>query len=153
MSFKIFAIDNDTTIPYDLLQLADPSQQQIEEYLPNSLCFIAQQNTITIGVLVLHPLSDTTLEIKNIAVQTNEQGKGFGKKILQFAFEYSIKRNYKTVRICTGNSSIHQLALYQQLGFDIIGINRNFFTTHYPTPIIENDIPCRHLIILEKTIA
>lgn len=39
-------------------------------------------------------------------------------------------------------------ALYQKCGFRIVGIDRDFFTDHYPEPIYENGIWCRDMIRL-----
>ncbi|GMQ30855.1 hypothetical protein [Algoriphagus confluentis] len=44
-----------------------------------------------------------------------------------------------------------QLALYQKTGYEIVGIEKDFFIQNYPEPIFENGIPCKHKIILEKT--
>jgi ribosomal protein S18 acetylase RimI-like enzyme len=101
-------------------------------------------------VLVLDTLSPTTLEIKNIAIAEPYQGKGYGKQLLKFAANIAREFRCQQLVIGTGNSSIGQLALYQKVGFDLIRIERNFFTNHYAEPIFENGIQCKHLLVLEK---
>jgi ribosomal protein S18 acetylase RimI-like enzyme len=49
--------------------------------------------------------------------------------------------------IKTGNSGIAQIALYQQLGFDLIGVNYNYFLEHYSQEIWENKIQCKHQLV------
>ncbi len=57
---------------------------------------------------------------------------------------------YKTLEVCTGNSSIGQLALYQKCGFRMSGIERDFFIKHYHEPIFENGIQCRDRVRLTQ---
>ncbi len=154
MSFNlhIAAITNQKAIPFDLLELADPSRQQIESYLKTGTCYIAKLDANIIGALVLNKINATTIEIKNIAVKTSEQGKGYGKRLLRYATKTSRALGHQTLIIGTGNSSIGQLALYQKEGFEIDHIKTNFFTKHYPEPIFENGIQCKHMVMLKKAL-
>lgn len=137
---------------YDLLLSADPSIEVINSYTHNNEIFVALYRKKIIGAFVLLPLNKSTIEIKNIAVKTQYQGIGLGKRLLEKAAVASIAKGFKTLRIATGNSSIGQLALYQKGGFELVGMNHNFFVDHYPHPIIENGIRCKHLLILERSI-
>ncbi|RAJ24917.1 GNAT family N-acetyltransferase [Pedobacter cryoconitis] len=137
---------------YDLLLSADPSIEVINSYTHNNQIFVALYRTKIIGAFVLLPLNKSTIEIKNIAVKAQYQGIGLGKRLLKKAVNASIAKGFKTLRIATGNSSIGQLALYQKENFELVGMNHNFFIDHYPHPIIENGIRCKHLLILEKSI-
>lgn len=136
--------------PMYLLELADPSINNINAYLKSGTCFVAKQKSEIIGIIVLDEINHSIFEIKNIAVKESYQGKGFGKLLLKFAEEVSNKLGYKKLRIGTGNSSIGQLALYQKLGFEISRINKDFFIKNYKKPIFENGIQCKHMILLEK---
>jgi aminoglycoside 6'-N-acetyltransferase I len=138
---------------YDLLLLADPSLKIVESYLDKSEIFIAESNNETLGTIVLLPIGNSTLEIKNLVVSISHQNKGIGKFLLEHAASYALKNKFSKLRICTGNSSLGQLALYQKTGFHIRGEVKNFFPEHYPEPIIENGIQCIDLIILEKEIS
>ncbi len=143
-------IENKEEIPFDLLELADPSRVQIESYLNTGLCFIVRFESEIIGVIVLEKIDSTVIEIKNIAVKESEQGKGLGKALLKHSKKVSRELGFKKLIIGTGNSSIGQLALYQKEGFEIVRIEKNFFLKNYSEPIIENGIQCKHLVILEK---
>ncbi|MFC5046137.1 GNAT family N-acetyltransferase [Aquimarina hainanensis] len=134
----------------DLLELADPSRIQIESYLASGTCYIAVSNMETIGVIVLHKINATTIEIKNIAIKESQQKKGYGKALLAYAEKISRDSGFKKLIIGTGNSSIGQLTLYQKVGFEIDRILKNFFVEKYPNPIFENEIQCKHMLILEK---
>ncbi|QNK64145.1 GNAT family N-acetyltransferase [Pedobacter sp. PAMC26386] len=137
---------------YDLLLLADPSIEEIKSYIYESQIFIASYRTNTIGVFVLLALDQNIIEIRNIAIKTDYQGIGLGKRLLEKATAISKNRGFSTLRIATGNSSIGQLALYQKEGFELIDMIHNFFTDHYTNPIFENGIQCKHLLLLEKSI-
>ncbi|HZG60099.1 MAG TPA: GNAT family N-acetyltransferase [Anoxybacillus sp.] len=134
--------------PMDLLLLADPSEKLINEYIQREQCFAAEMDQRIVGIYVLLPTRPETVELVNIAVDENEQGKGIGKQLVLHAIENAKQQGYKTMEIGTGNSSIGQLALYQKCGFRITGVDRDFFVKHYPEPIFENGIQCRDMIRL-----
>lgn len=146
----IEAVTHKRHIPLELLQSADPSVRQIDKYLKTGICYVASRDGKTVGVLVLDQVDSTSMEVKNIAVEKTEQGKGFGKALLRHAVTIGREGGFKKLVICTGNSSIGQLALYQKEGFEIKGIEKDYFTRNYAEPIFENGIQCRHKIILEK---
>lgn len=134
---------------YPILLLADPAKEKINSYLIKSDCFVLELNMKIIGVLVLQKLNETSLEIMNIAIIQEYQNKGFGKKLIEYVINQSKNKKQHRFVICTGNSSIGQLALYQKLGFTIFDIKYNYFTKNYDSPILENGILCEHKICLE----
>jgi aminoglycoside 6'-N-acetyltransferase I len=134
---------------YPLLLLADPSKEKIDNYLTKSDCFVLEFNMKIIGVLVLQKLNETSLEIMNIAISVKYQNKGFGRKLIEHVLNQSKNEKKHRFIICTGNSSIGQLALYQKLGFSIFDIKYNYFIKNYNSPVFENDILCSHKICLE----
>lgn len=138
--------------PYELLLLADPSQVQIEHYLFEGNCYIAVVGEEVIAVLVLQQISKNTVEIKNIAVSKSYQKKGIGKQLLQQATKITQDAGFEILRVATGNSSMNQLAFYQKSGFEMLQIQRNYFIENYDFPIVEDGIPCKHQVILEKSL-
>jgi ribosomal protein S18 acetylase RimI-like enzyme len=146
-------LDKGEHIPYDLLLLADPSKSVIDEYLKESEIFTAKQDSVTAGVIVLQPLTAATLEIKNVAVKPELQGRGIGSFLIEHAVEYARTKKQKSISIGTANSSIGQLYLYQKLGFEITGLKRNFFLDNYPEPILENGIQAKHMLVLTIDLA
>jgi hypothetical protein len=68
--------------------------------------------------------------------------------MLDHAVQTSKNKNFNTIIIGTGNSSIGQLYLYQRQGFEIFDIKKNFFVDNYPDPIFEDGIQCKHMIML-----
>ncbi len=141
-------LDKDDPIPYELLLLADPSKDLVDEYLKRSDIYTARQNDETLGVIVLFPLTTETVEIKNVAVKPEFQGQGIGSLLMENAVQVALLNKQKSICIGTANSSIGQLYLYQKLGFEITGIKNHFFTDNYAEPIYENGIQAKHMLIL-----
>ncbi len=148
-NLKIRSLSKGDEIPFSLLELADPSRPRIREYLQNGECFTAELNGQVIGAFVLEPKDKDLLETMNISIEEAFQNQGFGKQLLKYISTYARQQGYKTLRICTGNSSIAQFALYQKVGFDLIEIERDHFLKNYEEEIWENGIRCRHLLVLE----
>lgn len=133
--------------PYHLLNLADPSDKAVKDYLERGECYIAcSENKDVIGVYVLLRTRPFTIELVNVAVDEEHQGKGYGRKLVEHAIEQARLEGFDVLEVGTGNSSTQQLALYQKAGFNITSIDYDFFRKHYAEPIWENDIECRHMI-------
>jgi len=139
--------------PFELLLLADPSRELVEQYITNGECRVAEEEGEIVGVYVLVKLGVTTMEIINIAVDERKQGCGIGKKLLSDAIQTTKALGFKFLEVGTGNSSIAQLAFYQKSGFRIDGVIKDFFVDHYEEEIVENGIQCRDMIRLSLTIS
>lgn len=137
-------------LPIELLLLADPSQEIVEEYVNRGECFVAESEQQIVGIYVLLPTRPEIVELVNVAVVEEQHGKGIGKQLVMDAIEVAKTKGYNTIEIGTGNSSIGQLALYQKCGFRIIGVDMDFFIKHYPEEIFENGIQCRDMVRLSQ---
>lgn len=147
---KIRKLGNDELPPLDLLLVADPSQNLVEDYIARGICYIVEDSQKLVGVYVLLPTRPETVELVNISVVESQQGKGIGKKLVLHALQISKEHGFKTIEIGTGNSSVGQLVLYQKCGFRIVGVDRDFFVRHYPEEIYENGIQCIDMIRLSR---
>lgn len=135
--------------PYHLLNLADPSDEAVKDYLERGTCYVAYNaKKEAIGVYVLLQTRPFTIELVNVAVDEEYQGQGYGKKLVEHAIEEARNMGFDVLEIGTGNSGIKQLSLYQKAGFSISSIDFDFFKKHYPEPIWEDGIECRHMIRL-----
>jgi len=138
----------ETSVPYNLLLLADPSKELIDQYITTGQLYLAKYNTEIIGCYVLFPWDSDTTEIKNIAINEKFQNQGIGSLLLKDAILRAKNGFYKKLVIGTGNSSTGQLYLYQKSGFRISEIRKNFFKENYSEPIWENGIECTDMILL-----
>ncbi|MCI4138004.1 GNAT family N-acetyltransferase [Bacillus vallismortis] len=133
---------------YKLLLLADPSKEIVDEYLARGECYTANIASELAGVYVMITTRPQTAEIVNIAVKPTMQKQGIGKLLIRDAIEKAKHMGARVIEIGTGNSSMHQLSLYQKCGFRLQGIDRDFFIRHYEEEIFENGIQCRDMVRL-----
>ena len=90
------------------------------------------------------------LEIKNLAVVPDRQGRGHGREMIEYAARV-YAQHFTTLRVGTGESPL-TLPFYQKCGFEIAGRIKDFFTNNYDHPIIEGGVLLRDMVILEKEI-
>ncbi len=128
---QITFLEINDNYPYRLLLLADPSRELVDSYLDKGLCYIAKLEEKVIGVFILLETKKETFEIMNIAVHENYQRRGIGEKLISQAIKEAKERNAKFIEIGTGNSSLHQIAFYQKMGFTIHSIEKDFFVKNY----------------------
>ncbi|WP_203248232.1 GNAT family N-acetyltransferase [Sporosarcina beigongshangi] len=136
--------------PFELLLLADPSREMVEEYLAIGECRVAEIAGEIVGVYVLVKLDVETMEIMNVAVDERMHGRGIGRKLIEDAIQTARELGYHSLEVGTGNSSIGQLALYQKCGFRIEGVIKDFFIDNYEEAIFENGIQCRDMTRLAR---
>jgi len=143
-------LQKDEEIPYNLLLLADETIEAINKYINDSEIFVFEMDNETIAVYVLQEISNDTIEIKNIAVDTKHQGRGIGKLLLRDAISRAKAKGSKTIVIGTGDTAPKQLHLYQKEGFEIFDIKKSFYLDNYPNPIYENGVQLKDMIMLKK---
>ena len=138
-----------STIPLDLLLLADPSEDMINQYLHSSTGIVCEMDGAIIGALLMAQTQPHIMEIMNVAVYGEHQHRGFGKALIMEAVKTAREMGAARLEIGTGNSSVSQLLLYQKCGFRIVGVVPDFFRKNYPEKIFENGVECRDQIRLE----
>ena len=139
-------------IPYDLLLLADPTEDAINKYIFTSEIYVLEHDDSIIGICALQAVSADEIEIKNIAVASNYQGKGLGKLLLREAALKAKEKGFRAIIVGTGDASLRQLRFYQEGGFQICGVRENFFVDKYPEPIYEEGKRLRDMVILKKAL-
>lgn len=151
MEYQIAKAGPADEVPNHLLLLADENQELIDAYLTGSDGYRLTVAGQIVGIGLLR-VKDGTGEIMNIAVEPAYQGRGLGRALLNHMSEVARQQGLARLVIKTGNSGIRQIQLYQQQGFDLVGVNYNYFLEHYPEPIWENGIQCRHQLVFEQTL-
>lgn len=148
MEYQIAKAGPADEVPNHLLLLADENQELIDAYLSASDVYRLTIEGWVVGICLLQVKG----EIMNIAVEPAYQGRGLGRALLNHISEVARQQGLARLVIKTGNSSIRQIQLYQQQGFDLVQVNYNYFLEHYPEPIWENGIQCRHQLVFEQTL-
>jgi N-acetylglutamate synthase-like GNAT family acetyltransferase len=144
--FTIKEVKNNRKEYLDLLLLADPCEDMIDLYLNKGEMYILEEGDNTICEAVIVKLSDTECELKNIATNEEYQGKGYGKKLVEYLFKiYST--NYGVMFVGTTSSTA---PFYNKLGFEYSHTVSNFFTDNYPEPIFEGEVQCIDMMYLKR---
>lgn len=148
IEYRLLDLQGEEGIPYELLLLADPSKTLVDEYVARGVCYLAYIGDELVGEFVLIHTHPRTIEIVNIAVAEQHQGRGIGKALVRHAIEEAKRLNAASIEIGTGNTSLLQLRLYQQCGFRITGVDQDFFVRNYEEEIFEDGLQCRDMIRL-----
>ncbi len=135
-------------IPYELLLLADETIEAIDRYIFNSDIYLLHDGTENIAVMALYKTSDTELEIKNIAVIETYRSKGIGSILINKAKEIAQESHYQILTVGTSDTGFQQISFYERNGFRKTGIHKDFFIENYPSPIYENGLQMRDMILL-----
>ena len=133
----------------DLLLLADEQENMIDKYLPGGDLFALYDNDLK-SICVVVPIDNETCELKNIATYEKYQGKGYGKALLKFIFDF-YKNDYKTILVGTGEIPTI-LSFYENCGFEKSYRIKNFFTDNYDHPMFEEGIQLIDMIYLKKNL-
>lgn len=80
-----------------------------------------------VGILLLMPLSNTVIKMRQVAVDNNLQRKGIGKKLVLFAENYAKQQSFKEITLHARKSATE---FYLNVGYQIEG-----------NPFIEVGIP------------
>ena len=131
----------------DLLLLADEQEGMIDRYLPDGDLFALYDDDLK-SVCVVVPVDSETCELKNIATYKKYQGKGYGRALLNFIFDF-YKNDYKTMLVGTGETPAI-LSFYESCGFEKSHRVKNFFTDNYDLPMFDGDIKLVDMIYLKK---
>lgn len=129
----------------DLLLLADEQEDMIDRYLEAGRMFRLWDGGVK-GIAVVVELSAGECELKNIAVEPQEQGKGYGQAMVAYLLDEYLEK-YKTMFVGTGDVP-KSLRFYKKCGFRESHRVENFFTDNYDHPIIEDGIRLRDMVYL-----
>ncbi len=78
--------------------------------------FAAFENGKVIGTLIVKPLDKQTVKIRQVAVDTLQQGKGIGKKLMQHAEQFARQKGFKHAIL---HARFYTIAFYKKLGYKI----------------------------------
>ena len=145
MEVKIIKEDKKRYI--DLLLLADEQESMIDKYLEQGEMFALYDNDLK-SICVVTRESDGIYEIKNIATYPKYQGKGYGKKLINYIFEY-LQDKCKTMLVGTGDCDF-AISFYEYCGFKMSHRVKNFFVDNYDHPIFENGKQLIDMVYLKK---
>ncbi len=118
----------------DLLLLADEQEEMIDRYLHRGTMYALHQEGVK-AVCVVTDEGEGLLELKNLAVAPEVQGKGYGRAMVDFIV-HTHRGQYDRLQVGTGDSPL-TLPFYEHCGFQRTHVVKNFFLDHYDHPIWE----------------
>ncbi|WP_260260276.1 GNAT family N-acetyltransferase [Vibrio intestinalis] len=142
-----FSQVNPNTIPLELLLEADPDTRAVENYLQDSICFVAHLHNKIIAACIVKPTCTTSAEIFNVSVFPEYQKMGIGSELLHYVIKTLSATNITRLELGTGTFG-HQLTYYQRAGFRVDSVIKNHFLDSYDQPIWENGIQHKDMLRL-----
>ena len=118
-----------------LLLLADEQENMINLYLDRGTMFVLEEDGIIKGECVVTNEGDGVLEIQNLAVAQEYQGKGYGKQLIEYVVNH-YKNRYTVLQVGTGDSPL-TVPFYEHCGFVQHHVIKNYIADHYDQPIFE----------------
>jgi GNAT superfamily N-acetyltransferase len=135
-----------------LFELAEDSAAELDSYLGAGRLLVARLDGQVIGHLQLVGSGRPgELEIKNMAVLDEYQGRGVGRALVEAAIELCATGRAALLLVATAAADTGNLRFYQRQGFRLRSIERDAFTpaTGYPDPIVLGGIPLRDRVWLD----
>lgn len=132
-----------------LLLLGDEQEDMIDKYLDAGWMFALENDGIQ-AICVVTEEDGGILEIKNIAVEPEHQGKGLGRMLIEFIAE-KYRDSHSILQVGTGDSPL-TIPFYEKCGFRRSHVIRNFFTDNYDHPIFEGGVQLVDMIYLRRSL-
>lgn len=130
-----------------LLLLADEQEDMIDRYIEKGTVYVLDDDGVKCQCVVTDE-GNGILEIKNIATKPEYQGKGYGKKLIDFLI-MNYRETYSVLQVGTGDSPL-TVPFYEKCGFIRSHSIKNFFTDHYDHPIYEGGVQLVDMVYLRR---
>ena len=132
-----------------LLLLADEQEDMIDHYLERGTMYVLDDDGIKAECVVTDE-GNKILEIKDIATYPEFQGKGYGKKLIDFLEEFYTE-DFDILQVGTGDSPL-TIPFYEKCGFKRHHTIKDFFTDNYDHLIFEDGIQLVDMIYMQRQI-
>ena len=146
---EIRRVDTDKKRYLDLLLLADEQEDMIDRYLDEGTMYVLEDSGVK-GVCVVTDEGDGLLEIKNIATDPACQGRGYGRKLIDYVAD-TYRGQFHTLQVGTGDSP-STVPFYEKCGFVRSHVLENFFIDNYDHIIIDGGVQLKDMVYLKKSL-
>jgi GNAT superfamily N-acetyltransferase len=136
-----------------LFELAEDSAALLDEYVTDGRVLVALLDGETVGHLQLVETGRAgELEIKNMAVREDRQGRGIGALLVRAAIARCTAEGRTSLLVATAAAGTGTLRFYQRQGFRMLSVERDAFTpeTGYPAGIAIDGVPLRDRVWLDQ---
>ena len=142
-------MDTDKKRYLDLLLLADEQEDMIDRYLEEGTLYVLVDNGVK-GVCVVTDEGNGLLEIKNIATDPACQGRGYGRKLIDYVAD-TYRGQFHTLQVGTGDSP-STVPFYEKCGFTRSHVIENFFIDNYDHIIIDGGVQLKDMVYLKRSL-
>jgi ribosomal protein S18 acetylase RimI-like enzyme len=106
-----------------------PDEKTIRNDIDKKQLYLLEEDNQICGIIVLNELQEPqyksvgwkfggkTLVVHRLAIRPAYQRKGMATKLMEFAYSYAIKRDYKTIRLDAFIQNPASVGLYEKLGY------------------------------------
>jgi len=123
-------------ISKNIFQWSDiyPSESIFRKDIKNNELFVLFVNDCIIGTIVLTPAVDPeyksvtwltpdrdNLYVHRLAIHPSEQGKGYARRLMDFAEDFAIKNGYTSIRLDTFSKNLRNQKFYELRGYQRLG--------------------------------
>ena len=133
-----------------LLLLADEQEDMVDRYLECGTMYVLEDDGVKAECVVTDE-GNGILELKNLAVEPDFQGRGYGKALVEFLIR-TYAGQYVTMQVGTGDSP-STIPFYESCGFCRHHVVKNFFTDHYDHPIYECGVQLVDMVYLQMELS
>jgi len=84
----------------------------------NQFHLVIMLDDVVIGTTLLLPIDESVIKLRQFAIETNSQGKGLGKKLVNYAEEFSLKQGFSEVQLHARETAC---GFYKVCGYNIVG--------------------------------
>ena len=92
-----------------------------EEYLSKEKCdylCVCEEDAKTIGACILTPIDNRIIQLRQMAVADNYQGKGVGKMLIAFAEQTAADNGFNKITLHARKTAV---PFYEKLDYSILG--------------------------------
>lgn len=133
-----------------LLLLADEQESMVDRYLEKGTMYVLEEGGRVKAECVVTNEGAGVLELKNLAVEPQEQGKGCGRALIGFLVRCYADQ-YSILQVGTGDSPL-TVPFYEKCGFTRSHVLPNFFTDNYDYPIYEGGVQLVDMVYLQRNL-
>ena len=144
---KIRNIETNKKQYLPFLLLADEQENMIDRYLERGVMYVLEDDGVKAACVVTDE-GNGILELKNIAVASDFQRKGYGKALVEFLIQ-TYRGQYQVLQVGTGDSP-STIPFYESCGFRRHHLVKNFFVDHYDHPIYECGVQLVDMVYLQR---
>ncbi len=95
----------------------DFSEEYLSKEKSDYLC-VCKENTKTIGACILTPIANHIIQLRQMAVADDYQGRGIGKMLIDFAEQTATDNGFNKITLHARKTAV---PFYEKLGYSIVG--------------------------------